>query len=72
MKLTDYILLSLAVVSLIIGIDQLMRSPKEAWLDSYWLFMATTVCLLFLNYRKLQRRNAPTDTQKIDKTKKTH
>ncbi len=47
MKLLDYILLSLAAVFLIIGIDQTMKRY-----DGYWAFMLAVVSLIFLNYRK--------------------
>lgn len=47
MKLIDYILLSLAAVFLIIGIDQTMKRY-----DGYWAFMIAVLCLILLNYRK--------------------
>jgi hypothetical protein len=66
MKLLDYILLSLAVVFVIIGIDQTMKgynaNPKY---DGYWLIMLAVMCLIGLNYRKFvlkkQSNDIPTD-----------
>lgn len=47
MKLVDYILLSLAAVFFIVGIDQTMKRY-----DGYWAFMLAVAFLILLNYRK--------------------
>lgn len=51
MKLLDYILLTLAAVFLIIGIDQTMKRY-----DGYWAFMLAVLFLILLNYRKFSQK----------------
>ncbi|NJL14058.1 MAG: hypothetical protein HC913_14325 [Microscillaceae bacterium] len=51
MKLLDIILMSLATVFFIIGIDQTIRLQRPI-VDSYWLFMVVAACLIWLNLRK--------------------
>ncbi len=56
MKTLDYVLLSIATVFFIIGVDQIIRL-KYAIVDTYWIFMVTAMCLIWLNLRKAQQKN---------------
>ncbi len=56
MKTLDYVLLSIATVFFIIGVDQIIRLRQDI-VDTYWIFMATAVCLIWLNLRKAQQKN---------------
>lgn len=68
MKLFDYILLSLAVVFFIIGVDQVIRLNQEI-IDTYWIFMMTAACLIWLNLRRTQQKEV-TNQNKESNTKK--
>ena len=52
MKLFDIILLSLAVVFVIISINEIMN---RGFLQSYWLIMITMVLFFYYNYRKSKK-----------------
>ena len=65
MKIIDYIFLSIAVVFLIIGIDQILRgstslSVAQRVSDNYWIFMVSALSLLALNYRKFNKKKDKT------------
>ncbi len=49
MKLLDIVLLSFAVALFMIGVHQ---STIYGIKNSYWIFMISLVCILFLRYRR--------------------
>jgi hypothetical protein len=49
MKLADILILSIAIVFLIIGIDQVM---KNGIADAYWAFMLALVLFFVFNLRR--------------------
>lgn len=49
MKLIHVILLSLAAVSLVIGIH---RTLTEGFMENYWLFMLSLLFLMLFRYQK--------------------
>ncbi len=53
MKLVDTIILSLTVVTFVIGVHQTFT---VGLMYSYWIFMFSIVLLLILKYRKGKRR----------------
>jgi hypothetical protein len=51
-NLLDHLLLALAVVFLIVGIDQFIKG-----FNAYWAFMISTMGLIWLNLRKFKKNN---------------
>lgn len=69
MKFFDYVLLSLAVVFFIIGIDQIIRLGQEI-IDTYWIFMMTAMCLIWLSLRRNQQKEQESTNQKMPHSNK--
>ncbi|MCU0443680.1 MAG: hypothetical protein MUE85_02100 [Microscillaceae bacterium] len=55
MKLLDYVLLALAVVFLVVGIDQTVKGIPLQF--TYWIFMLSGASLIMLNLRKIQKKD---------------
>ncbi len=71
MKFFDYVLLSLAVVFFIIGVDQIIRLGQEI-IDTYWIFMINVLCLTWLSLRRNQQKEQePTPKKAPRHTKNT-
>lgn len=76
MKLVDSILFSLAVAFFIIGVHQFIiigmsQTFTDGFIQSYWLFMLTSVLLLFYNIRKKKHKVAEKESNKhIESTNK--
>lgn len=57
MKRLDYIFLSLATATFMIGLDQIIRAsiPVE---DIYWIFMLSLGFAMLVSYRRVKRKEA--------------
>lgn len=74
MKLLDYVLLSLSVVLLVIGIDQLFKfgvdDMKTGLAASYFIFMFSGMALILFNYRRHKRKEHESVEEIKDSLKK--
>ena len=54
LSLTDVIIFSLTIVTLIIGIDQVLhyKNYVQGMTENYWIFSISLILLIFYNLRK--------------------